>query len=91
MQYNGDVMNTLNLKSLAAYKAVHGLSDGRKMPVGLMRIASIPDVIRPERFGAVQCAWLSPVVLSPLEEKRYIVRQADAAFSALPTEPLSLR
>jgi hypothetical protein len=57
-------MKTLNLNSLATYKADRGLANGRKLTVGILRIASIPDVVRPDRTGTIQPDWLSPMVLS---------------------------
>jgi hypothetical protein len=61
-------MKTLNLKSLATYKATRGLVTGKKLTVGILRIASIPDVVRPERTGTIQPDWLSPIMLSPTDK-----------------------
>ena len=57
-------MVSLNLKSLAALRAAHGPANRKMLTVGLLRIASVPSDVRPERSGAVQPDWLSPIVLS---------------------------
>jgi hypothetical protein len=57
-------MDTLDLNSLEAYKAAHGLGAGKKLTVGILRIASIPDVVRPERSGTIKKEWLTPITLS---------------------------
>ena len=57
-------MQLMNLNSLESYRASRGLANGKKLTVGILRIASIPDVVRPERTGTIQQDWLTPIVLS---------------------------
>ncbi|HUN86669.1 MAG TPA: hypothetical protein VMU48_19975 [Terracidiphilus sp.] len=57
-------MVSFNLKSLAVFRVAHGPANGKKLTVGLLRIASIPSDVRPERSGAVQQEWLTPIALS---------------------------
>jgi len=57
-------MTKLNLNSLAAFRATHNLGTGKKLTVGLLRIATIPAVVRPRRIGTIDRDWLTPIVLS---------------------------
>jgi hypothetical protein len=57
-------MTRLDMKSLAAFRATHNFGTGKKLTVGLLRIATVPAVVRPRRIGTIQKDWLSPIVLS---------------------------
>jgi hypothetical protein len=54
-------MKTWDYSSLARLVAERKLAPARKLTVGQLRIATVPSVIRPERQGPLDPAWLTPL------------------------------
>jgi len=48
----------LDLVSLDTLIAESRLSPAKKLTVGQLRIATVPSIVRPERHGAFDPAWL---------------------------------
>jgi len=54
-------MNAWDYNSLVRLVAERQLEPAKKLTVGQLRIATIPNVIRPAREGAFDPAWLNPL------------------------------
>lgn len=54
-------MNALNRQTLATLVKQRGLEPARLLPVGQLRIATIPSVLRPARHGVANPLWLEPL------------------------------
>lgn len=60
----GDVMNMLTIKSLEAARKQQAGGAFKKLPVGQLRIATIPQILRPARTGTLRPEWLRSVDFS---------------------------
>lgn len=54
-------MESWNYSSLLRLVAERQLEPAKKLTVGQLRIATVPRVIRPEREGPFDPAWLAPL------------------------------
>ena len=51
--------------ALSALVAERGLQAAKRLTVGQLRIATVPRVIRPDREGTPNPAWLTPLPAKP--------------------------
>jgi hypothetical protein len=58
-------MEPWDYSSLLRLVAERQLEPAKRLTVGQLRIATVPRVIRPEREGLFDPAWLSPLPSSP--------------------------
>ena len=58
-------MTAWNYNSLMRRVAERQLAPAKKMTVGQLRIATVPNVIRPAREGVFDPAWLQPLPAKP--------------------------
>jgi hypothetical protein len=54
-------MKAWDYSSLAKLVGERKLAPAKKLTVGQLRIAAVPSVIRPERQGEFDPAWLQPL------------------------------
>jgi hypothetical protein len=57
-------MKALNLEELEAIRARRCFDPAKKLTVGQLRIATIPQVLAPARIGPVDPGWLRPIEIS---------------------------
>ena len=58
-------MNAWDYNSLIRWVAARQLAPAKKLTVGQLRIAAVPNVIRPAREGVFDTAWLQPLATEP--------------------------
>ena len=69
MRGDESCMKAWDYNTLTRLVAQRELAPARKITVGQLRIATVPRIVRPERQGAFDPSWLTP-----LPSRRLVVR-----------------